>query len=137
TKIMATLPSVLYLFEHKQLHIEDKVQNYFPEFTYPDIRIKHLLQHSSGLPAGLPYKNRSESRDVIREIMKTDLDYKTGSQTKYSDLGMILSGKIIEQVAGQRLDLFSKEYLFKPWKMHDTCFLPDKNKLDRIASTEQ
>lgn len=136
TKVLVTLPSILYLQQWNQLSIDEKVQKYLPRFTNSNVTIEHLLQHNSGLPAGLPYKTRTESRDVVEEIMGTELTSIPGKQTTYSDLGMILLGKIVEEVSGEALNTFSEKYLFKPWKMHNTTFLPGDDLLEKIASTE-
>ncbi|MBY0123330.1 serine hydrolase [Bacillus sp. S/N-304-OC-R1] len=136
TKIMATLPSILVLTSRKELHLESSVHSFLPQFTHKNITLKHLLEHSSGLPADLPYKDRMESRDVMSEIFNTNLGNLPGAQTVYSDLGMILLGKVIEKVSGQSLDLFAKESLFKPWGLSETSYLLPDNKKHLAASTE-
>src|SRR5690625_3874708 len=136
TKVVATLPSILLLNEKKALHLDDSIHYYLPEFKFKRVTIRNLLLHNSGLPADLPYKNRDEQRDVLKEIIHTEPIYKPGEKVKYTDLGMILLGKIIEKVAGERIDHFSTNQLYKPWGMLDTSFLPSSKNLDRIASTE-
>ncbi|MFZ3577485.1 serine hydrolase domain-containing protein [Virgibacillus sp. DJP39] len=136
TKVLATLPAILYLQQANQLSIDDSVQKHLPKFKKSDVTIRHLLQHNSGLPAGLSYKIRTDSRDVLDEIMETELISVPGQQTTYSDLGMILLGKIVEEISGHDLHKFSEKYLFEPWKMNNTTFLPGKQLLETIASTE-
>lgn len=138
TKVLVTLPSILYLQEKDDLSLEGKVQKYLPEFNHSGVKIKHLLQHSSWLPADLPYRNRNrtETRDVVKEIIHTKLIFKPGAETQYSDLGMILLGKIVEKVSGQALNNFYKTYLFEPWKMNNTTFLLESDLSESIVSAE-
>jgi serine-type D-Ala-D-Ala carboxypeptidase len=136
TKIMVPLPSLLHLVSKNILNLDDFVQSYIPEFNHSEITIKHLLLHTAGLPADLPYQDRNEPRDVVTEILNIDLVYKPGSKTMYSDLGMILAGKIVERVVSQPLDAFAKENIFKPWGLYDTTYLLTGEKKPLAASTE-
>lgn len=136
TKIVATLPSLLFLVSRKELDLDCSIRSLIPGFTYTDITINHLLQHTSGLPADLPFQDRMESRDVLKEILEAERVYKPVTKTLYSDLGMILLGKIIERVTGQPLDVFAKSHIFKPWGLYDTTYLLPHDKKTKTASTE-
>lgn len=136
TKVMATLPALLLLVSRKEIALTSTVQSFLPDFVYKEITIDQLIQHSSGLPADLPYEDRLNPRDVIADILDTNLSYKPGTQTVYSDLGIILIGKVIEKVTNHSLDIFSKEKLFKPWGMHETMYLLPEGKKRLAASTE-
>jgi serine-type D-Ala-D-Ala carboxypeptidase len=136
TKIMVTLPSILYLASRNELNLDDSVQSFLPDFKYSDISVRHLLHHVSGLPADLPFQDRLEPRDVVTDILRTELVFRPNSKTLYSDLGMILLGKLIEKVSNQRLDGFAKDYIFKPWGLRDTTYLLPDEKKPFAASTE-
>lgn len=137
TKVIATLPSVLLLIEKKEISLDDCVQKYLPLFEYSEVSIRHLLQHTSGLPADLTYKRRNEKRDVLAEINESNLISQPGREVLYSDLGMILLGKIVEKVSGEALHTFCQTNLFIPWKMTSTGFLPEQEKMMYIAPTEE
>lgn len=137
TKVMCTLPATLVLHERKELHIDDAVTKYIPQFRYQQISIRHLLQHTSGFSADLSYVNRQESRDVFAEILQCKTVHPPNEQVIYSDLGMILLGKIIENVSGMRLDQFATTVLYQPWGMLETGFLPQVEDVNRIAATEK
>ena len=103
--------------------------------------LRHLLTHSSGLPAIVPlYKEvdlQGKTRVVFRErIEALDLVYPTGSRSVYSDPGIILLGEILEQAAGQPLEAFVRERIFAPLGMRDTQFRPPPELRSRIAPTE-
>jgi CubicO group peptidase (beta-lactamase class C family) len=65
-----------------------------------------------------------------------DLVYPPGSQSVYSDLGVILLGEILERAAGRPLEDFVRERVFEPLGMHDTLFRPPASLAARIAPTE-
>ncbi|WP_028549869.1 serine hydrolase domain-containing protein [Paenibacillus sp. UNC451MF] len=137
TKVTATLPAVMLLVSRGQMELEDHVQRYFPEFRHPQISIKHLLQHSSGLPPDLTKADRNEPRDVMREVYEQDLIYEPGTQVQYSDLGFILLGAAVERVTGERLNDFVQREIHRPLGMFNTMYLPEAVERYRIAPTEE
>ncbi|MGB9663734.1 MAG: glycoside hydrolase family 3 N-terminal domain-containing protein [Ignavibacteria bacterium] len=140
TKVLATTTAAMILVSQKKLDLTKPVQFYLPEFTGENknkVLVQNLLLHNSGLPAWKKFYNFCKNEDdVIQDIMNTKLEYEPGTKTIYSDLGMILMGKIIEQVSGKKLDEFCKEEIFNPLSMRDTYFNPPKELKDRIAPTE-
>ncbi|MBS4189956.1 beta-lactamase family protein [Bacillus sp. FJAT-49705] len=136
TKVMATLPSILLLASKKEIDLESSIHSFLPAFKNKDITINHLLQHRSGLPADLPFQDRNTQRDVMQEILDTKLINTPGTTTLYSDLGMILLGKVIEKVSGQQMHVFTKENIFEPWGLYDTTYLLPDEKKKLAASTE-
>lgn len=136
TKVVATLPAALRLISLNQLTLADPVRKFLPQFKHRHINIEHLLRHNSGLPADLPYCPRDEKRDVLKAVFSTELTYEPGTKAVYSDLGMIILGKIIEKVSGERLDVFTREEIFRPFGMTDTNYGVSKQDLHRTASTE-
>ncbi|MGE7796460.1 serine hydrolase domain-containing protein [Lysinibacillus fusiformis] len=137
TKVVATLPATLLLLSRQQMTVDDKVQTYIPNFKYANITIQHLLQHNSGLPADLmPVVKRHHQRDIMTEIFSCKVVFQPGKQVLYSDLGMILLGKVIEIVSGRSLSQFVEQEILKPWGMKHTRFqLPDHQQA-LAASTE-
>ncbi len=137
TKIIATLPAILLMISRNKLNLKDSVQVHLPGFRFPDITVQHLLQHSSGLPADLkPPVRRHHQRDIMQEVLACDVIGQPNERVLYSDLGMILLGKIIENVAGQPFQNFVEQEIFKPWDMHHTCFRLPEQKRRQAAATE-
>lgn len=136
TKIMATLPSILLLASRNEIDLNQSIQSFFPDWKSHRITILHLIQHTSGLPADLPFQDRMESRDVLKDIFKIEPVHIPGSVTLYSDLGMILLGRLVEKVTGEPLNRFTKEHIFKPWGFKDTTYLLPDEKKRFAASTE-
>ena len=99
TKVVATLPAILLLISRNQVNITDSIRTFLPDFKYPLITIQHLLQHCSGLPADLtPAVKRHHKRDILQEVLASNVVCQPNEQVQYSDLGMIILGKVIEKV---------------------------------------
>ena len=64
------------------------------------------------------------------------LEYEPGKQSRYSDLGFILLGIILEKINGQSLDHLARENIFSPLGMNQTSFRPNPSLQSRIAPTE-
>lgn len=138
TKVVATLPATLLLLSRNAIKLTDTVQTFLPDFKYPTVNIQHLLQHSSGLVADLdPPVKRHHQRDIMGEVLSAGVITQPGKQVLYSDLSMILLGKIIEEVSGQSLDYFVDREIAKPWGMHDTQYKLSKEQQMQAASTEK
>jgi len=140
TKMVSTTTSAMICIDKGLFNLSDKVVKYIPQFANngkENITIRNLLMHNSGLPAYKRfYKFCKNADDVIKDIYKTKLIYKTGSKTVYSDLGMIVLQKVIEKVTGKSLDKFSEEKIFIPLNMNRTMFNPPDSIKKEIAPTE-
>lgn len=140
TKVIATTTAAMLLVESSLLDLDAPVQAYLPDFRGPQkdrVTARHLLVHSAGLPPFKRYFLENITPDsIIARILAEPLEYVPGSETRYSDLGVILLGKIIEKLSGQRLDQFCAERIFAPLGMHDTGFTPPASELHRIIPTE-
>jgi len=140
TKVVATTPAIMLLYERKQLDIYDRVSLYLPEFGKngkEDITIFNLLVHNSGLKAWIPfYKACSGEQDILNTIYEIGLDYSTGSKTVYSDLNAIILGEIVKKVSGKNLNDYCKENIFQPLGMKHTMFNPTDNYKQLCVPTE-
>jgi len=140
TKVLATTVMAMILVDEGFLDLDKPVQDFLPLFQGPGkekVTVRNLLTHSSGLVAyGDLYNEIKGKQAYLERIQALDLDYEPGSQSVYSDYGMILLGEILERVAGQPMDEFLEERVYGPLGMKETGFLPPADLRDRIAPTE-
>jgi uncharacterized protein YbbC (DUF1343 family)/CubicO group peptidase (beta-lactamase class C family) len=141
TKPVATATSTMILVERGQLRLIDKVAEYFPEFAAhdkQDVTIEHLLTHTGGL---IPDNKLADYDDGWKLAGPRINDLKplapAGEKFKYSDVGFILLGKIIEKVAGRPVDEFAKQEIYSKLGMNETGYLPSKELQTRAATTEK
>jgi CubicO group peptidase (beta-lactamase class C family) len=99
--------------------------------------VRHLLTHTSGLPAHREYfKTVSTRRDLVMCAAAEPLENEPGAKSLYSDIGFILLGEILERLMGQRLDEAARQRIFSPLGMAATMFNPSAELRARIAPTE-
>ena len=151
TKVVATTTAAMILTERGALALDRPAAFYLPDFIEPydtaadplwaargEVTVRHLLAHTSGLPAYERFYLRArEKSHVLEEALALPLDEAPGRKTVYSDVGFILLGAIMEQAAGQSLDAFCEKEIFAPLGMKDTRFNPPQELWNRIAPTEQ
>jgi CubicO group peptidase (beta-lactamase class C family) len=134
TKILATAPSVLLLAEAGKLDLEAPLARYFPECgggAKDSMTIRHLLTHSSGLPAGLPAKPAWEGQAAAHAMAcAKQVTDAPGTAFRYSDINFILLGQLVQKLSGMPLDAFARQHIFTPLKMAETGYLP----LNRFAA---
>ncbi|WP_025007244.1 serine hydrolase domain-containing protein [Marinilabilia salmonicolor] len=69
TKIMATIPALMHLYEKGKWKMEDTLGMYFPETDTTDkagITLKELLLHESGLTSYIPFYQQTIDRDRLK-----------------------------------------------------------------------
>jgi uncharacterized protein YbbC (DUF1343 family)/CubicO group peptidase (beta-lactamase class C family) len=137
TKVVATLPSVLLLIEQGKIELEAEVRRYVPEMR-PDITIRHLLTHTSGLKPGIPKEPEWSGYEAgIKRAVELESEGPSDRFFRYSDINFILLGEVVRRVSGVKLDEFASKHVFKPLKMDSTRFQPPDDWKPRIAPTEK
>ncbi|WP_047984459.1 serine hydrolase domain-containing protein [Ornithinibacillus californiensis] len=139
TKVVATLPVMLKLMDDGEIRLDDRVSFFLPEFANEGkehITLRHLLTHTSGLPAHVEYfKEKLNTEQVLERIYNQPLVYPTGEKVVYSDLGLITLYKVIEKVTGEEFTRFVGREVFTPLEMKETVFKP-AFPAERYAVTE-
>ena len=139
TKVVATTPSVMRLFEQGKIRIDDPVTKYLPEFQEgkSDITIRLLMTHFSGMPPDLELIPKWSGYDTgIARALITKPIAPPGARFIYSDINFILMGEIVRRLSGQSLAEFAHDQVFFPIGMNESEFLPSAALLPRIAPTE-
>ena len=137
TKVVATTPLVLMGAAEGRLRLDDPVSTHLPEFRAPGITLRHLLSHTGGLPAWIPfYLEVAGYEAVVARASSIPATAAPGAQLVYSDLGFILLGEVARRALGAPLDVLAKSRIFDPLAMRDTTYRPDPRLRDRIAPTE-
>lgn len=133
TKVVGLTTAVMMLVGDGSLQLDQPVPG-----LDSAIRLRHLLAHHSGLPAWRPYYLSAAGReDLFAMAAAEPLEAPVGTRMVYSDIGVINLTRLVESVAGQRLDRFLARRLFTPLAMRDTRYLPPRALRPRIAPTER
>jgi CubicO group peptidase (beta-lactamase class C family) len=99
------------------------------------ITFRHLLTHTSGLPAWRPLYRQSHAQAARQMALTTFFSYPSGSRILYSDIGFILLGLAIERLTADRLDRVVHQLILDPLSLHHTGFHPLDPRSDPIPPT--
>jgi CubicO group peptidase (beta-lactamase class C family) len=140
TKVIGTTTSIMLLVDRGLLKTEDPVYKYINAFNTPEkkeITIRHLLTHTAGLYEWYPlYYRASSKEESYRLIAELPLMFPVGAQRRYSDLGFVILGEVVEIISGLSLEQFMRQNIFVPMKMKNTTYNPLKSgKYKKIAAT--
>ncbi|HEX6521229.1 MAG TPA: serine hydrolase domain-containing protein [Streptosporangiaceae bacterium] len=137
TKVVATTTAVLALIGSGRLGLDDAVAGYLAETAWPDqVTIRHLLTHTSGLPASRKFYEWCATRDeVLHALCQTSLEAPAGTRVTYSDLGFMALGELVAAATGEPLDTAVRRLVTDPLGMESTGFNPSGS-AERFAATE-
>jgi CubicO group peptidase (beta-lactamase class C family) len=128
-----TAMAIMILAERKQLTLDDRLADFFPDFPPygRQITIRQLLSHTSGLiayedliPRGttVPLKDK----DVLDLLKKQKETYfAPGSRFRYSNSGYAILSLIVEAVSRVPFAEFLKKNIFDPLGMKNTVAFVD------------
>lgn len=126
-----TATGILLLKEQAKLDIDAPITQYLPDLPYTTVTVRHLLNHTSGIPdvyMSFPTKYKTEvgelltNAKVVQLLVKEDLPLDNPPNTvhQYSNIGYVLLSAIIEQVSGTSFENFMKTELFDKLNMNET-----------------
>lgn len=139
-----TAMSIALLEEQGKVSSEDPLRKFYPGLKIKDdIRIKNLVDHTSGLRDASVLAVLSGKMNLKGEVRKkfntkeyyiqclmseTDLNYPVGKELAYNNFNYVLLADIVEKVSGQKLSEFIDSAIFKPLGMTQSV-LRDKRKM--------
>ncbi len=135
TKIIVPTMLALMALEKGLLTLDDTLSLFFDTPNdKADISVYHLMTHTSGItPSFLLEKVCNEPSDVESAILHQPLEGPPGQMPRYSCMGYILLGFILEKVYGKPLDALARELVLAPLHMDRTGYRPAGG---NIAATE-
>ncbi len=136
-----TAVAMMQLSEQGRLSLNDAVAQHcsFPQSFWKEVRLRHLLAHSSGVPDERGYLSRQE------KIFGTDslavaylphvqaLHFTPGTDYEYINPTFVLAGMIVEQVRGEPFSDYMQRHIFAPANMEAYYFADDTTIIPRMA----
>jgi len=144
TKVVATTTMAMILYQRGLLDLDAPVAAIIPEFISdqkkdprrPNITLRQLLTHSSGLPAYEKLYLKARTRDeLLHAAFTTPLTADPATRAEYSDIGFIILGVALERLADEPLDHFCRREIFAPLAMTNTTFNPPAELRPQIPPT--
>ncbi len=112
-----TAAAIMKLQEQDRLNINDAVTKYIPDTPrWKDIRIYHLLNHTSGIPSEGAYVTTDPVDFTLPELVKRitalPLSFEPGTGKTYSNNGYITLSYIIEKASGLSYEEYLRQNIF-------------------------
>ena len=143
--------AALLLIKEGKLSADDLVCTYIPNY-HPDVTVRHLMTHYSGLPAYFiagpmerVYLERLGDKDdtpqarqdfTIDSIARCKRPTAIDEQYRYSCLNFISLQRVVETIVGADVNTYLQAKLYEPQGWETMGWLPDKANIARIAPTE-
>ncbi len=128
---MITAAAIIKLIDEGKLKLDQKVNTILKNFQYPEITIRMLLNHRSGLTNYAYYfddrsiwdhRNFLKNQDILDIFIKNDvsLDFRPDTKFTYCNTNYVMLALIIEKVTGLRFDQALHKMIFEPLEMENT-----------------
>jgi serine-type D-Ala-D-Ala carboxypeptidase len=143
TKVVCTVTLALIARERGQLRFDDPVSRWLPRYPDdPDVReqatLRHLLTHTAGLVDHRPFYATLSGRGPIEAAIYDEAKSAApGSPVRYSDLGYMLLGWVLEECFEMGLAEAFASMVAGPLGMAEARFKPrNADNLRTFAATE-
>jgi CubicO group peptidase (beta-lactamase class C family) len=146
TKVLATTAASMLLHQRGVLDLEMPVAELLPGFVVGrppgtwarHVTLRHLLAHTSGLPAYVEFfRTVNSPAALFRACLELSLDTSPGERAEYSDPGFILLGKALEVLTQEPLAGWVRREIFYPLELSATGFNPPRYLAPGIPPTEE
>ncbi len=133
-----TAMTIMMLKQEGKLAYDDRIDKYISGLPYPGITIRHLLNHTSGLPDYQDVMDKhwdkskvANNADNIAYLIKYHPAklFEPGAKYTYSNTGYMLLASIAEQASGQDFIQFCRTRIFNPVGMTHTDIRTREEKL--------
>jgi len=119
-----TAVAVLQLMEAGKVGLDDAVARYVDGLPYPDVTVRQLLSHTSGIPNPIPLRwvhpaaahaGFSETAALAEVLRKhSRLSFRPGTRYRYSNIGYWLLGSIVERASGLAFTDYIDAHIVRP-----------------------
>ena len=125
-----TAMAIVILKEKGKLSYEDKISTFLPQLSnYKNVTIKHLLNHTGGLPDYMDLMDSlfdkskiATNKDIVDLFSKHNpkILFEPNTKWEYSNTGYAFLASIIEKVSGTSYGNYLQKAIFKPLEMNNT-----------------
>jgi CubicO group peptidase (beta-lactamase class C family) len=141
---MYAVTAAMRLVEVGELTLNLPVNLALPQFTgdgREQIRVRHLLTHTSGLIYESPEMEArlmalTPFEDLLEEAYRAPLLFKPGTSLSYADYNTLILGRVLEVVTGRTLPDLVRELVLEPMGLRDTYFPTPQNQDSRVARVQ-
>lgn len=136
-----TAIAILQLVEQGKISLLDSIQKYVPDYPHKGytITIEDLLTQTSGIKDYMAISNPADDRTNYTPKQGVDyfknepLEFKPGSQFKYSNSNYYLLGYILEIVTGESYADYLQHNIFNKVGLHDTYYIDTTKNIPNVS----
>jgi CubicO group peptidase (beta-lactamase class C family) len=165
TKVTATTPTVMRLFEEKKLNLDTNIGAYIPKARLTamnNIHVREVMLHQAGFIPYIPFQDAIQPadhspdssavfptkvadgyyvrKDYFKQVMwpkMLNAPIRTRGSYVYSDISMYVMKDIVERLSGTPLNDYVYTNFYKPLGMQTAGYLPrNRFSRDQIVPTE-
>lgn len=122
SKVVGVGTLCIFLVNSGALDLDKSLQFYYPAFKRPEVTVRQLLTHTSGLDPFIPNRNQLGAEE-LKEAMN-HLQVKADKSFHYTDVNFLLLGFMLEEMLDDSLDQLFAQEIFNPFGMTQTHFGP-------------
>lgn len=124
-----TATAILKLQDEGKLSVADPVCKWIQPCpaAWQDVRIGHLLSHTSGIPDlmarpgwGMRRTTPATLDELTEDSKRFGLQFAPGAKVQYDNAGFNLAAAIVEKVSGKPFQTYMRDAFFTPLGMKDT-----------------
>jgi CubicO group peptidase (beta-lactamase class C family) len=125
-----TAMAVMILKEQGKIGYDEPVQKYLPGFPYREVTVRHLLNHTSGLPNYMWLIEEftdtalaEVTNDYMLKMLSDEdlgLNFTPGTRFDYSNTGYAVLASLVEKVSGESFSEFLEKHIFIPLGMKNS-----------------
>lgn len=123
-----TALAIMQLAEQGRLTLDGRVAQFVPDYPEGEVRVRHLLTNSSGIPdylmlegAGPWYAQPAAPAELIDRFRNLPLLFAPGSRLSYSNSNWVLLTAILQAVSGESYGVYLRKHLLDPLGMAHTA----------------
>jgi CubicO group peptidase (beta-lactamase class C family) len=131
-----TAAAIMRLVQEGRLRLDDAISVHLPGVpeNCKDITVRHLLQHTSGIPGANSAGGGDDLAKVMPLFLKGGPKHPPGTHWEYWNQGYALLSEVIARASGKGYTEYCKESLFTPARMHTTRFTGDKSPVGMVVA---
>ena len=136
-----TAIAILQMVEQGKISLHDSIQKYVPDYPQKryTITIENLLTQTSGIKDYMAISNPVDDRTNYTPKQGVDyfknepLEFKPGSQFKYSNSNYYLLGYILETVTGKSYADYLQQNIFNKAGLHNTYYIDTTKSIPNLS----
>ncbi|WP_310557607.1 serine hydrolase domain-containing protein [Flavobacterium sp.] len=113
TKVFSVI-TIHQLIEQKKMSLENTISDFLDDLPedWKNVKIKHLLTHSSGLPDIVAYETDRDEEVAKSKVYKDSIKFSSGNEFDYNQTNFWVLSRILKKIVGKTLSEYIIETQF-------------------------